>query len=61
MVFVGVSEKKQSIWNGYGPMYPMLFPVTLERGAKDQNGTEPVHLAKGVVTEARGKKWDGAR
>lgn len=42
-------------------MYPMLFPVTLEKGAKDQNGTEPVRLAEGVVTEARGKKWDRAR
>lgn len=37
-------------------MYPMLFPITLEKGAKDQNGTEPLNLAKGVVTEARGTK-----
>lgn len=43
-------------------MYPMLFPITLENGAKDQNGTEPLHLAKGVVTEARReKKWNRAR
>lgn len=43
-------------------MYAMLFPITLERGAKDQNGIGPGRLAKGVVTETRGeKKWNGAR
>lgn len=35
-------------------MYPMLFPITLEKSAKDQNGTEPVHLAKGQ----EGKKME---
>lgn len=32
----------------------MLSPMTLDKGAKDHKGTEPVHLAKGQVTEAMG-------
>lgn len=31
----------------------MLFPHTLERGAKDKNGTEPVYLAKGEMTKEK--------
>lgn len=36
----------------------MLFPITLEKGADDQNGNEPVRLAKRVVTEARWEKME---
>lgn len=39
-------------------MHLMVSPITLEKGAQDQNETEPVHLAKGVVTEARGKQME---
>lgn len=40
-------------------MYPVFFPITLEKCTKkDRNGIGPVHLAKGVVTEARGKKME---
>lgn len=55
-VLLGLQEFKQCIWYGSGPMYPMIFPTTLQKSAKDQTGTIPVHLAKGVVIEARGKE-----
>ncbi len=34
------------------------FSNNTREGAKDQNGIEPLHLAKGVVTEARGEKME---